>query len=100
MILSCECQDPKNLRLISDACRDIQSEWFYLIYTIQGENLHLVVSIPKVLQSKLGNAGDWVKKLCSKGGGRPDFAQGGGVVPKDLVHELANIEKSIKELLA
>jgi len=100
LILSCEGQEPKNLRLISDACRDIQSEWFYLIYTIQGENLHLVVSIPKVLQSKLGHAGDWVKKLCSKGGGRPDFAQGGGTIPQNLAHELSTIEKSIKELLA
>lgn len=93
LFLSCSELEPKSLRLLSDACRDVQPEWMFFLYTTFEQQLHVMVYVPKTLQTKLGTATDWLRKLCAKGGGRPEFAQGGGDIPLDLANKLADIEK-------
>jgi len=85
---------------MSDALRDVEPNWMYLLYTVKEEQLHVMVSIPKSLQDALGAAGDWVKQLCTKGSGRPDFAQGGGPIPKDLTDKILAIDKTCQTLLS
>ena len=99
LVHACDGMDAKSLRLMSDALRDIEPNWMYLLYTTLDDNLHVIVSIPKALQAKVGSAGDWVKKLCAKGGGRPDFAQGGGPVPHDLAKQISELVTQGQALL-
>lgn len=91
--------DAKAMRLFCDALKDLKPEWLFILYSIQGEQLNVMVSIPKGMQARVGSASDWVKILCPRGGGRPDFAQGGGSVSEDLVHKLKAIEEKIAELV-
>jgi len=100
LLMRCDEYDVKSMRLMSDAFRDVEPNWMYLLYTVKEEQLHVMVSIPKSLQDKLGAAGDWVKQLCTKGGGRPDFAQGGGPVPTDLTDKISVIDKTCQKLLS
>lgn len=98
LIFKADGYDMKSLRNLSDLLRDLQPNWVYLLYTMEGENLQMIVSIPKALQGKLPSAAEWVKTICTKGGGRPDFAQGGGVVPVDLKDHLRRIEEQLNTL--
>ena len=100
LLMRCDEYDVKSMRLMSDALRDVEPNWMYLLYTVKEVQLHVMVSIPKSLQDALGSAADWVKQLCTKGGGRPDFAQGGGSVPKDLTDKISAIDKTCQTLLA
>jgi alanyl-tRNA synthetase len=100
LILDCGMIDAKLLRMMSDACRDLQPKWAYVLYAIQDKQIQVIITIPKELQAKLGAAGDWVKQLCSKGGGRPDFAQGGGSKGDDFNQQLKHLEVSFAEKLA
>jgi alanyl-tRNA synthetase len=100
LILDCGAIDAKSLRMMSDACRDIEANWAYVLYAGQEQQVQVIVTIPKDLQAKLGAAGDWVKRLCHKGGGRPDFAQGGGSKGEEFNQELKLLEQSFAEKLA
>lgn len=91
--------DTKAMRLFCDALKDLKPDWLFILYSIQGEQLHVMVSVPKDMQAKVGSAADWVKILCARGGGRPDFAQGGGAVPEDLAEKLKAIEEKIAGLI-
>jgi len=99
LFLDCGALEMKSLRLMTDFCRDLAPEWAFVLYTIVEHQLQVMVSIPKVLQTKLGPAGDWVKRLCSKGGGRPDFAQGGGPLPQDFSQQLQDLDRDFAEKL-
>lgn len=92
--------DVKGMRLFCDALKDLKPDWMFVLYHIQGEQLHVMVSVPKAMQIQLGSASDWVKILCPRGGGRPDFAQGGGIVPSDLAEKIREIEEKISSLLS
>lgn len=87
--------DIKSLRLLSDLLKDLKPEWMFILYSIQGENINVMVSVPKSLQAQVGSAADWVKILCPRGGGRPDFAQGGGPVPEDLEQKIMTIQEKL-----
>jgi alanyl-tRNA synthetase len=51
--------------------------------SIEGEGVHVISAVAPSLTSRL-SAPDLMKRLGLKGGGRPDFAQGGGVAPADV----------------
>jgi alanyl-tRNA synthetase len=91
--------DVKSLRLLSDLLRDLKPHWMFILYSIQGDNINVMVSVPKSLQNQVGSAADWVKILCPRGGGRPDFAQGGGPVPEDLEQQLTRIAEKLNCLV-
>jgi alanyl-tRNA synthetase len=90
--------DVKSLRVLSDLVKDLKPEWMIILYSIQADNIHVMVSVPKGLQAQAGSASDWVKILCPRGGGRPDFAQGGGPIPEDLEQKLAMIKEKLNFL--
>jgi alanyl-tRNA synthetase len=100
LMMRCDDYDMKSLRLMSDALRDVQPEWMYFLYGIQSQQLQVIVSVPKALQTNVGPAGDWVKQLCTKGGGRPDFAQGGDVAPLDLEQKITQLNERLTCLLS
>ena len=99
LLMRCDEYDVKSMRLMSDAFLDVEPNWMYLLYTVKEDQLHVMVSIPTSLKDALGSAADWVKQLCTKGGGRPDFAQGGGPVPEDLTDKISAIDKACQTLL-
>jgi len=87
--------DVKSLRVLSDLLKDLKPEWMIILYSIQADNIHVMVSVPKALQVQAGSAADWVKILCPRGGGRPDFAQGGGPLPEDLEQKISLIKDKL-----
>ncbi len=99
MIQQVNDYDVKALRGLSDVLKDLKPDWMFVLYSIQEQNLHVMVSVPKSLQAKVNSAADWVKILCPRGGGRPDFAQGGGPVPEDLSQKIQMIEEKIAQLM-
>jgi alanyl-tRNA synthetase len=98
LVFKAEGYDMKTLRTLSDLLRDIKPEWAFILYTIEEQQLQMIAAVPKSLQGKIPSAAEWVKSICSKGGGRPDFAQGGGDVPVDLKQRLQAIEQQLNQL--
>lgn len=66
------------------------------------DSINFVAGVSKSLTSKI-KAGDIIKELSlstgGKGGGRPDFAQGGGKEFEKLDKALENIKKYIETLV-
>ena len=96
LLLRLDQYDVKSLRLFHDALKDFRADLMFILVSVQEERLSVMVSIPKALQSQLGVASDWLNMFGVKGGGRPDFAQGGGAVPTHLDTLLTEIEGKLQ----
>jgi alanyl-tRNA synthetase len=96
LLLRLDQYDVKSLRLFHDALKDLRADLMFILVSVQEERLSVMVSIPKALQSQLGVASDWLNMFGVKGGGRPDFAQGGGAVPAHLDTLLTEIEVKLQ----
>jgi alanyl-tRNA synthetase len=80
--------DPKNLRDYADKLRDqLKSGVVVLGAPVSDADVRVLVALTPDLVGKL-NAGAMLKELVAvvggKGGGKPDFAQGGGTIPGKL----------------
>ncbi len=80
--------DPKNLRDYADKLRDQLKSGVVVLGVVTAENaVTMLVALTPDLVGRL-NAGAMIKELLAivggKGGGRPDFAQGGGTQPTKL----------------
>ena len=60
--------------------------------------VHVISAVSKSLTDPL-KAGEIMKRLGLKGGGRPDFAQGGGVAPGDVDDLRSRAVEAFREML-
>ncbi|MBL8881113.1 MAG: hypothetical protein JNG88_18520, partial [Phycisphaerales bacterium] len=74
--------DEKSLRAFSDKLKDKSEGTGVLVVTGGAEKISFVVSLPPVLVQAGWSAGKIAQAMAAKiggrGGGRPEFAQGGG----------------------
>ena len=68
-----------------------------VLFAVHSGNLAVVAGLSKALVGKAPSAAELVKRLCGKGGGREDMAQGGGPLPEDLADRLEMIKLLIVE---
>ncbi len=92
--------DDKQLRDVSDRLRDGKEPRVVALATVKDDKVSFVVSVPKTLIERGVNAGQVAKSLAAliegSGGGRPDFAQGGGKNPKAIDAALAQVPEFVK----
>ncbi len=86
--------DPKSLRDMVDQLKAKLGSGIVFLATKSGAKVPLAAGVTKDLTGKV-KAGDLLKmvaeQLGGKGGGRPDFAQGGGSQPENLQAALESI---------
>ena len=87
--------DPKSLRDMVDQLKNKLGSGVVFLATVEGDKIALAAGVTKDLTDRV-KAGDLLKMVAEqvggKGGGRPDFAQGGGSSPAQLLSALASIE--------
>ena len=86
--------DPKSLRDMVDQLKSRMGSGVIFLATKAGAKVPLAAGVTKDLTAKV-KAGDLLKmvaeQLGGKGGGRPDFAQGGGSQAENLPAALKSI---------
>ena len=94
--------DEKQLRDVADRLKDSGRLGFVVIATVQEGKVSFVVSVQKDVAARGVHAGLLAKEIAvliqGSGGGRPDFAQGGGKNPEALDHALSEVEAIVKKL--
>ena len=60
--------------------------------------MHVIAAVSSALSHRV-KAADVMKQLGLRGGGRPDFAQGGGVAPDELDGLRTDALKAIREMI-
>jgi alanyl-tRNA synthetase len=89
--------DGANLRLILDELRSRLQDAVIVLLAIQQDKMQVVVGVSPSIVKRVPNAAELIRHLCGKGGGRPDMAQGGGLVPADLAHKLTQMRIMVEE---
>lgn len=87
--------DSKGLRAMLDQLKSTLESAVIVLFSVSGNTLSVVSGVSKSLHGRVPTAGEWVRHLCGKGGGRDDMAQGGGPVPGDLNEKIAQIETMV-----
>ena len=87
--------DAKSMRGLMDVLKDLKKDWMFVIYSVIDNNLSVMIAVPKHLLDKVEGADGLIKRLCERGGGRPDFAQGGGGAPIDLDEKIKLLDKKL-----
>lgn len=99
-----DTSDTKEMELLCDRLKE-KSGTISVISSSSDGRAHIMVAInPNLLkQFKKLSAGSIVKQLSElvdgKGGGRPDFARGGGSSPEKLPNALKKVEDMIKSMI-
>jgi len=103
IIAKLERVDVKKMRVIADCIRDRLQNAVIAVASSEGGNGVLLVSVTGGLLPKV-HAGNIVKASVAavggKGGGRPNFAQGGGIPADKLDDVLDAARKSIRDMLS
>ena len=89
--------DPQGLRAMLDELKASMNNAVIVLFAVHSGNLAVVAGLSKALVGKAPSAAELVKRLCGKGGGREDMAQGGGPLPEDLADRLEMIKQLIVE---
>lgn len=87
--------DIESLRMVLDQLKSAMDNAVIVLFSVSEGRLSVVAGVSKDLIGHVPAAGVLVKQLCGKGGGRDDMAQGGGPVPDDLNHRLAELKQLI-----
>jgi alanyl-tRNA synthetase len=69
-----------------------------LSLAVEGGSVHAIAAVAKPLTDRL-KAGEILKRLELRGGGRPDFAQGGGAEPAEVEPLRQRAAELLKELV-
>jgi len=95
--------EDKQLREVADRLRDKDAAGAVVLASVLGDKVSFVVSIQKALAERGWNAGHVAREFAAliqgSGGGRPDFAQGGGKDVAALDKALASVETILKHLV-
>jgi alanyl-tRNA synthetase len=97
--------EPNLMRQLIDQIRQRADPAAVLLASKQGEDkVILVAGVSKSLIDGGANAGKWIgpvaKALGGGGGGRPDMAQAGGKLPRELPKALETARSTIAEMLS
>lgn len=100
-----EASDLKELELLADRLKERHTGLVVVASSIAGKAVVLAAVTPALTkQHKNLAAGNVVKALCElvdgKGGGRPDFARGGGNTPEKLPHALSKLDELVRTLVS
>jgi alanyl-tRNA synthetase len=98
-----DATDVKELELLTDRLKERNMGVVVVGGTVEGKAVVLAAVNPAVSKSyKTLTAGNLVKRICElvdgKGGGRPDFARGGGNSPEKLAGAFEQVEHIAREL--
>ncbi len=95
--------DDKQLREVADRLRDGAGAGVVVLASVNDDKVSFVVSVQKALTERGWHAGQIAKEFAAliqgSGGGRPDFAQGGGKNIAALDKALAGVENILKHLV-
>jgi alanyl-tRNA synthetase len=95
--------EDKQLREVADRLRDKDSAGAVVLASVVENKVSFVVSIQKSLTERGWNAGQVAREFAAliqgSGGGRPDFAQGGGKDVEALDKALKSVETILKNLV-
>ncbi|MCL2045659.1 MAG: alanine--tRNA ligase [Oscillospiraceae bacterium] len=96
--------DTDKLRLIEDVLRDNESGIVAVLATVQDDKITIMATCGKKAVEKGVKAGDLIRevsKICGgSGGGRPEFAMGGGKDINKLKEALEAVEKLVTDAVA
>ncbi len=91
-------KDVKEMRKILDGFKTKINKGIIIIASTNEKKVNIICSVTKNLTEKV-KAGEIIKFICEKidgkGGGKPEFAQGGGKNPEMLDQALEEVEKII-----
>jgi alanyl-tRNA synthetase len=94
--------DEKQLREVADRLKESAGLGLVVIATVQEDKVSFVVSVQKDVATRGVHAGQLAKELAAliqgSGGGRPDFAQGGGKNVAALDSALGQVGTMVKRL--
>jgi alanyl-tRNA synthetase len=95
--------DSKALQEAADLFKDKLGSGVVVLGGVEDDKVRLVAGVTKDLTAKL-KAGQLIQLVANRvggsGGGRPDFAQGGGTLPDKLDEALALIEPAVAAAFA
>lgn len=97
LIRKCDGADSAFLRTTLDNLKSRLDKAVIVLYSIEENKVQILTGIHTALLPSVPAAGEIVKFLCGKGGGRPDMAQGGGPIPDDFSHRLQQLPAFIAE---
>ena len=85
--------DAQGIRALLDELKSKIPESVLILISVMDDKMHVIASVAKSLLTRVPSAVNLVQRLCGKGGGRDDLAQGGSGVPDDLAVKLKDIKK-------
>jgi alanyl-tRNA synthetase len=95
--------DVEKLKQIEDLLRDWESSVVAVLAAVRDDKITIMAACGKEAVAKGVRAGDLVREVCKicggSGGGKPEFAMGGGRDPKKLLSALSYVDEFVRKVL-